>query len=129
MSAPVAVSPAAVERSEPHPEGDHPRPASEPPQERYDKIGRRLVPRTFVRTFAPLGDWVEQALCAEVDGDLWYPDANNGLNGREAKAICGECEVRTECLEYAMRNGEQDGIWGGLSPQQRVRLRQKGNAA
>jgi WhiB family redox-sensing transcriptional regulator len=41
----------------------------------------------------------------------------------EAKRICSGCEVRAECLEYALAHDERFGIWGGLSERERRRLR------
>ena len=40
-----------------------------------------------------------------------------------AKKICADCPVRDECLEYALANKEEGGIWGGLTHNQRVRLK------
>ncbi|MDU5308733.1 MAG: WhiB family transcriptional regulator, partial [Varibaculum cambriense] len=46
-----------------------------------------------------------------------------GGSTREAKAVCELCEVRDECLSYALENDERFGIWGGLSERERRRLR------
>lgn len=62
--------------------------------------------------------WTEEALCREVDPDLWYPE-NHADQGRNAKMVCRRCPVRAACLEYALRHNEQYGIWGGLSRKQR----------
>jgi WhiB family redox-sensing transcriptional regulator len=40
----------------------------------------------------------------------------------EAKSICGECIVRKECLDFALRNDERHGVWGGLDPDERKAL-------
>ena len=60
------------------------------------------------------------ALCAETDPDEFFPD--KGSNPRAAKRVCGSCEVRAECLAYALEHGERFGIWGGLSERERRRL-------
>ncbi len=39
--------------------------------------------------------------------------------------MCGGCEVRMECLEYALRHGEKFGIWGGMSERERRRIRRQ----
>lgn len=65
--------------------------------------------------------WHADALCAQVDGDLFFPD--KGESTREAKAICRQCPVRAECLLWALDNAEPYGIWGGLSERDRRRLR------
>jgi len=65
--------------------------------------------------------WQEQALCAQTDPEAFFPE--KGGSTREAKRICSGCEVRAECLEYALANDERFGIWGGLSERERRRLR------
>jgi len=67
--------------------------------------------------------WQEQALCAETDPEAFFPE--KGGSTREAKKICTGCEVRTECLEFALGNDERFGIWGGLSERERRRLRRR----
>jgi WhiB family redox-sensing transcriptional regulator len=67
--------------------------------------------------------WQERALCAETDPEAFFPE--KGGSTREAKKICTGCEVRAECLEYALSNDERFGIWGGLSERERRRLRRR----
>jgi WhiB family redox-sensing transcriptional regulator len=67
------------------------------------------------------GDWQERALCAQTDPEAFFPE--KGGSTREAKRICSGCEVRAECLEYALAHDERFGIWGGLSERERRRLR------
>ena len=67
--------------------------------------------------------WQERALCAETDPEAFFPE--KGGSTREAKKICTGCEVRAECLEYALSNDERFGIWGGLSERERRRLRRQ----
>ncbi len=67
--------------------------------------------------------WQERALCAETDPEAFFPE--KGGSTREAKKICTGCEVRAECLEYALANDERFGIWGGLSERERRRLRRR----
>jgi len=64
--------------------------------------------------------WQDRALCAEVDPELFFPEPG-GSTG-EAKRVCMACEVRAECLEFALETGDQFGIYGGLSPTERRRL-------
>jgi len=61
--------------------------------------------------------WQERALCAQTDPETWFPE--KGGSTREAKAICRACEVRPECLEWALANDEQFGVAGGLSARER----------
>jgi WhiB family transcriptional regulator, redox-sensing transcriptional regulator len=67
--------------------------------------------------------WQDQALCAQTDAEAFYPD--KGGSTREAKRICVGCEVKQECLEYALMQDERFGIWGGLSERERRRLKRK----
>ena len=67
--------------------------------------------------------WQERALCAETDPEAFFPE--KGGSTREAKKICSGCEVKAECLEYALANDERFGIWGGLSERERRRLRRR----
>lgn len=48
-----------------------------------------------------------------------------GGSTREAKRVCVGCEVRVECLEYALANDERFGIWGGLSERERRKLKKR----
>jgi WhiB family transcriptional regulator, redox-sensing transcriptional regulator len=65
--------------------------------------------------------WQDQALCAETDPEAFFPE--KGGSTREAKRTCRACEVRAECLEYALDHDERFGIWGGMSERERRRLK------
>ncbi len=53
-----------------------------------------------------------------------HPDA------LRAKQVCGRCEIRCECGEYAIAAVEQFGIWGGLTwSERRAVIRSRGNQA
>jgi WhiB family redox-sensing transcriptional regulator len=67
--------------------------------------------------------WQERANCLGVDPDLFFPE--RGASTREAKSVCRGCDVRLECLEYALGHGEKFGIWGGLSERERRRVRRE----
>jgi WhiB family redox-sensing transcriptional regulator len=67
--------------------------------------------------------WQERALCAQTDPEAFFPE--KGGSTREAKRVCGGCEVRAECLGYALENDERFGIWGGLSERERRRLKRQ----
>jgi WhiB family redox-sensing transcriptional regulator len=64
--------------------------------------------------------WTEDALCAQADPDLFFPD--KGGSTREAKDVCTRCPVQVECLDYALKNEERFGIWGGVSERDRRRI-------
>ena len=67
--------------------------------------------------------WQADALCAQTDPEAFFPE--KGGSTREAKRICEGCEVRSECLDYALANDERFGIWGGLSERERRKLRRE----
>jgi len=67
--------------------------------------------------------WQADALCAQTDPESFFPE--KGGSTREAKKICSSCDVRGECLEYALSNDERFGIWGGLSERERRKLRRR----
>ena len=78
------------------------------------------------RADAPLGrvedqEWHGRALCAQTDPEAFFPE--KGGSTRDAKKICTGCDVRAECLSYALSNDERFGIWGGLSERERRRLK------
>ncbi len=65
--------------------------------------------------------WQTDALCAQTDPEAFFPE--KGGSTRDAKRICASCEVRGECLDYALQNDERFGIWGGLSERERRKLK------
>ena len=67
--------------------------------------------------------WQDDANCKGANADLFFPE--RGASTRAAKAICRECAVREECLEFAITTGEKFGIWGGLSERERRRIRRE----
>lgn len=71
--------------------------------------------------------WRDDATCATVDPELFYPSGPGGTAAqmeRQAKAICGVCPVRKECLAEAVSVGDYTGIRGGLSaPERRGMIR------
>ena len=78
-------------------------------------------PHSRVPTFAFNDEsWVAQALCAQTDPDAFFPEM--GASPKVGKRVCVGCDVRGECLEYALKHDEQFGIWGGLTVRERRRL-------
>ncbi|MFE9855519.1 WhiB family transcriptional regulator [Streptomyces sp. NPDC005780] len=65
-------------------------------------------------------DWHEEALCRQVDPELFMPEV--GGSAKDAKATCMSCEVRPQCLNYAVDAGERWGVWGGLGQKDLRRL-------
>lgn len=67
--------------------------------------------------------WADRGACRTNDPDLFFPLAPSAEQEARAKAICAGCPVLVECRDHAVRVGEPDGIWGGLTPQERRRVR------
>jgi WhiB family redox-sensing transcriptional regulator len=71
-------------------------------------------------------EWVHRARCKDEDPELFFPVGNTGPAAQQidvAKAICVICEVRADCLEWALATGQDAGVWGGLSEDERRALR------
>jgi WhiB family redox-sensing transcriptional regulator len=71
--------------------------------------------------------WTARAACRGVDTEIFFPTTSD--EEAEALAICAECPVRAQCLEYALRGRESNGIWGGTTPEQRRRIRRQAPVA
>jgi WhiB family redox-sensing transcriptional regulator len=72
--------------------------------------------------------WTDRAACREpgIDPELFFPVSESGpavWQVAAAKAVCARCPVTADCLSWAMRAGEADGIWGGTTPGERRTLR------
>ena len=71
--------------------------------------------------------WMLRGSCRGADTRAFFP--SNGLGVEAAQRICHECAVRSECLEYALVNRIEQGVWGGASERERRRiLRQRRRA-
>ena len=67
--------------------------------------------------------WWRQAACADSDPELFFPLTAFGPSQAQeatAKAVCAHCPVTVPCLDWALRTGQQAGIWGGLSEAERT---------
>ena len=58
--------------------------------------------------------WVERAACRGVDPELWFPNDRDPNERAQAIRICGDCDVKTQCLRIARKRRERHGIWGGV---------------
>ena len=66
------------------------------------------------------------ALCAQTDPEMFYPDSMGASPlVKVAKEVCRKCPVQTECLAFALKTKEPEGIWGGLTPRERFQLLKK----
>lgn len=79
---------------------------------------------------APLPrDWRQDAACLDEDPELFFPvgTAEPALaQTAQAKKVCARCPVRATCLEWAMKQGQSSGVWGGLTEEERRLLKRRG---
>ena len=72
--------------------------------------------------------WRDRAACLDEDPELFFPIGNTGLalvQVEEAKAVCRRCEVVDICLKWAVEFGQDAGVFGGLSEDQRRALKRR----
>ena len=74
-------------------------------------------------TSAPPADWRDSSACKN-NPDAMFPN-NIGHEIENAKTYCYQCPVIERCLQWALETGEEYGVWGGLSEQERRRIRRR----
>jgi WhiB family transcriptional regulator, redox-sensing transcriptional regulator len=94
--------------------------------------GQPLMGQSAMGQSATAGeaDWRELSVCRQEDPELFFPlvPAGPGLAQIErAKAVCARCQVRAECLQFAMETVQDHGVWGGTSEEERRALRRARN--
>ncbi|GAA3424979.1 WhiB family transcriptional regulator [Streptosporangium sandarakinum] len=73
-------------------------------------------------------DWRHRAACRDVDPELFFPIGNTGpalMQIEEAKQVCNTCSVSEACLKWALSSGQDAGVWGGLSEDERRALKRR----
>lgn len=81
---------------------------------------------TTDRTETP--DWRHRAACRAEDPELFFPVGNTGaalLQIEEAKAVCRRCPSQPQCLQWALESGQDSGVWGGLSEDERRSMKRR----
>lgn len=71
-------------------------------------------------------DWRHRAACRDIDPELFFPVGDDGPAREQAevaKLVCAGCPVREECGRWAMETGQDSGIWGGLTEDERRVMR------
>ena len=74
-------------------------------------------------------DWRGDAACRDADPELFFPDGDirsARAQVKTAKLICRGCPVSATCLSWALASGQEAGIWGGLTEDERHRLHHRG---
>jgi WhiB family redox-sensing transcriptional regulator len=73
-------------------------------------------------------DWRHRALCRDEDPELFFPIGTTGpalVQIEQAKAVCRRCPAVQACLEWALSSGQDSGVWGGLSEDERRALKRR----
>ena len=73
-------------------------------------------------------DWRHRAACLNEEPELFFPKGNSGpaiMQAEEAKHVCRGCDVREQCLMWALETGQEHGIWGGMSEEERRALKRR----
>ncbi|SFP01225.1 WhiB family transcriptional regulator, redox-sensing transcriptional regulator [Amycolatopsis arida] len=73
-------------------------------------------------------EWQHRAACRDEDPELFFPVSDMGPGARQtaqAKAVCARCPARIECLEYALDNGLDFGVFGGTTERERRALKRQ----
>jgi WhiB family transcriptional regulator, redox-sensing transcriptional regulator len=91
----------------------------------------REVELSPAEIFDPPDAWQARGLCAELptsEADrLFFPE--RGQSSKAARALCSECPVQAECLEYALERREAFGVWGGTTERDRRKIRKEHSRA
>lgn len=70
--------------------------------------------------------WQEHAACRGIDAEVFFPVSDEDAG--PARALCGACEVREECLLFSLQNRERYGVWGGVTEKERIDMVRRGTA-
>jgi WhiB family transcriptional regulator, redox-sensing transcriptional regulator len=74
-------------------------------------------------------DWRHRAICRDEDPELFFPIGTSGpavLQVEQAKAVCRRCTVTDQCLSWALETGQDAGVWGGMSEEERRAVKRRG---
>ena len=72
--------------------------------------------------------WMDDALCTQVDPDLFFPQGKGSVTRSmaiAARGVCCDCTVRAECLQMAMDDPHLEGVWGGRTHEERRQMRKE----
>ncbi|MDO4887772.1 MAG: WhiB family transcriptional regulator [Actinomycetaceae bacterium] len=73
-------------------------------------------------------DWRHRAACLSEDPELFFPIGNSGpaiAQVEQAKRVCARCTVSETCLKWALDTGQDAGVWGGMSEEERRSLKRR----
>jgi WhiB family transcriptional regulator, redox-sensing transcriptional regulator len=73
-------------------------------------------------------NWRNRAACLDEEPEVFFPVGNTGpalVQIEAAKVVCRRCEVVDTCLEWALKSGQDAGVWGGMSEDERRALKRR----
>ncbi|MBY8879687.1 WhiB family transcriptional regulator [Actinacidiphila acidipaludis] len=79
-----------------------------------------------------VNEWQDRAACRDEDPELFFPVGTSGpalLRIEEAKAVCHRCPVMEQCRRLALESGQDSGVWGGLTEEERRAARRRASRA
>lgn len=65
-------------------------------------------------------EWMSEGNCRNEPPSRFFPSDGVGVDA--ARQLCATCPVKSMCLEYALRNKIDHGVWGGTSERERRRI-------
>jgi WhiB family redox-sensing transcriptional regulator len=77
---------------------------------------------------ASMTGWAARGACRHSDPELFFPVTTTGLAAGQvvrAKAVCAGCPVRVPCLDFALDSGQDFGVWGGTTGEERRLIRRR----
>ena len=69
--------------------------------------------------------WIDRGACTDPFAPTMFPSDGDSYGIEAAKGTCAICAVRSECLEGALARGEQWGVWGGMTAEERKTFRRR----
>jgi len=78
-------------------------------------------PADLLRVMLARPSWQQYAACRGAGTSMHFP--NQGAGIADARAVCAGCEVRSDCLDYALADPSLGGVWAGTSERERRRIR------
>lgn len=83
-----------------------------------------MAQRALQAALRPFHEWAADVPC-QKHPDWFFPEPGAHETVRAAKTICRTCPSQTDCLNWAVTHHEKAGIWGGLTPNERINLRRR----
>lgn len=91
--------------------------------DRYEEDGYAYLSLPTLRDPESPWDWMKEGQCLRFPDLNFFEDLGVPSHVTKCKIVCDTCVVKKDCLDFAQRNREPDGIWGGLTPRERKERR------